>query len=111
MSAHEQRDYYVYTYASSLDGKIFYVGKGKGDRYLEHVKAARRKDILYISGYKKPTRVVSTIRAIWQQGGKVIIRKPYKDLPEREAIDTEGRLIASYGFGQLVNQHNHTQYD
>ncbi|HYT44292.1 MAG TPA: GIY-YIG nuclease family protein [Methylomirabilota bacterium] len=101
----EATRYYVYTYASSLDNEIFYVGKGCEDRYIQHIREARREDIIWPSGeQKKPTRVVSTIRFIWKQGGKVIIRKPYKNIPDLEALNTEKALILSYGYGQLVNQ-------
>ena len=30
---------YVYLYINPLDGKVFYVGKGKGHRVLEHLSA------------------------------------------------------------------------
>ena|SRR5258708_31953136 len=96
--------FYVYTYASSLDGKVFYVGKGSDERHIQHIREARRKDIQYPNGsYRVPTRVASTVRSIWQSGGKIIIRKPYKALSESEALETERSLIAYYGDEQLVN--------
>src|SRR5258707_4317547 len=91
-------EYYVYTYTSALDGKIFYVGKGRDGRYLEHIVLARKEDTRY------HTPVVLAIQSIWKRGGKVIIRKLYKGLTDEEARDQEKSLIVYYGGKHLVNR-------
>lgn len=88
---------YVYTFASSLDGNVFYVGKGCDSRVKSHLWEASGKK-------QKVSRVAHMIRSIWQQGGKVIIRKPLNNVDDSEAIQREKELIAFYGYEQLVNQ-------
>jgi hypothetical protein len=48
----EKLGYYVYLYVDPRDGKVFYIGKGKGERCLDHLyedddhpKAQRIRDI------------------------------------------------------------------
>lgn len=85
---------YVYTFASSLDGLVFYVGQGSGDRIKSHLWDAKRENV---------SRVAQRIREIWQQGGKIIIRKPYNNIDSNEAYCLETQLIEHYGYEQLVN--------
>lgn len=90
-------NFYVNTYTSSLDGKVFYVGKGSKDRYIQHLKEAIRCPM-------HPTPVVTAICSISRQGGKVIIRKVAKDMGEVQALRLEQKLIDHYRHqGQLVN--------
>lgn len=96
-------DFYVYTYASSLNGLVFYVGKGCEDRYLHHIKQARMKNTLSDGSIRILSRVSQEVQSVWKQGGKVIIRKPYKDVSDLEALSLERSLIVLYGFEQLVN--------
>src|SRR5437879_5627523 len=92
------RNCYVYTFASSLDGKIFYVGKGQDGLYgkgriRSHLQAACGSRV-------KIPRAAQRMREIWQQGGKVIIRKPYNYLTDLEANRLEQELIEHYGYEQ-----------
>ena len=54
--------YYVYQLINSLDGQVFYIGKGSGDRMHQHERDAKGNS----STYK-----LNKIRKIWRQGGKV----------------------------------------
>jgi hypothetical protein len=88
---------FIYTLASSLDGLVFYVGKATLDeRIQEHIRAAR-------SNRPKISRVAMRIRSIWQKGGKVIVRKPYKRISDMIVYQLEKQVIESYGYEQLVN--------
>lgn len=91
---------YVYTYASSLDGLVFYVGKGSGDRIKGHAYEANGKKV-------NVSRVAQEIRSIWARGGKIIIRKVYDGLWDGEALSLETKLIEQYGYEQLVNDPYH----
>ena len=86
---------YVYTLAYP-DGTVFYVGKGSGNRIKAHFWEALGKK-------KTVSRVAQRIREIWLQGGKVIIRKPYRNIDSLTACDLETALIEQYGYEQLVN--------
>lgn len=92
--------YYVYTFAYS-DGTVFYVGKGQGDGCLSRIRSH-----LYEAVGKRTTvsRVATVIRSIWREGGKIVIRKPYKGLSEVEAFQLEKGLIEFYGYEQLINR-------
>ena len=37
-SVQQKMGYYVYLYIDPRDGSVFYVGKGKGERALSHLK-------------------------------------------------------------------------
>ncbi len=96
--------FYVYTYINSLNGKVFYVGKGSEDRYLQHIKEAARKT------HANPSPLISAIRSIWAQGGKIIIRKVRKDMGPVGSIQHEKMLILLYGYEQLVNRPPHNRH-
>lgn len=78
--------YYVYGLYDNDD--IFYVGKGKGNRYKGHFN----NNSLSKSSYKN-----HKIKAINNSGRKVNVRIIAKGLSERESLLLEGKLIESYG--------------
>lgn len=99
---------YVYTFTSSLDQKVFYVGKGTEglygkDRIRSHLTEARGSRL-------KVSRVAQRMREIWQQGGKVIIRKPYNCLSDRKAYELEEQLIEQHGYEHLLNKEWHVSH-
>lgn len=88
--------FYVYTLAYP-DGKVFYVGKGQGNRINQHEHEARTgKDIT--NKHK-----VGVIRKIWAGGGEVVKEKIYETYDEQEALEVEQALIASIGRSNLTN--------
>ena len=87
--------FYVYTLTNSLTGKVFYIGKGKGDRIHAHEAEARRGAQTY---------KCFLIRQIWEQGGKVIKSKVFETPIEQDAFIYEWCLIQLiYGEGALAN--------
>ena len=41
----EKLGHYVYVYVNPLDGRVVYVGKGKGARALSHLKSSERRKL------------------------------------------------------------------
>jgi len=78
---------YVYTLAYP-DGKVFYVGKGTGDRIDDHERQAK-------NGIK--SHKCSVIRKIWKEGGQVLQQKVAMFDTEEEAYQFEIHLIAFFG--------------
>lgn len=95
----DERCFYVYG-LHYPDGRIFYVGKGKGDRIYDHVTDAR-------AGRCRNKHLQSTILKIERQGGKVRYEKFHQNLSEEIALEKERQLIAEHGRrcagGTLVN--------
>src|SRR5258708_1163916 len=76
---------YLYTYP---DGRIFYVGKGKGDRILAH-EAEARKGV--------QSEKCDIIRGIWARGEEVAkIKIAFFD-DDLDALKYESHLISSLG--------------
>lgn len=85
--------FYVYTLAYP-DGKVFYVGKGQGDRMLAHLAHARAG---------KQSEKCEVIRSIWQSGRDVRITKVQEGLSEADAYALERRLIEGQKYENLTN--------
>lgn len=85
--------YYVYTLARP-DGRVFYVGKGCGNRIDAHEKEARKG---------ADTHKCRTIRKIWSEGGEVVKDIVFRTNDEQESFDYEIELIQAYGFSNLTN--------
>jgi len=97
--------YYVYTLAYP-DGRVFYVGKGQGDRIDQHEKEAAQYHY-YPEATKylpKESPKVSVIREIWDSGGKVVKAKVFETDDEQEANEYEKRFIAQYDEQFLTNR-------
>jgi hypothetical protein len=91
--------YYVYTLAYP-DGRIFYVGKGQGDRILQHEKEARQ----YYNPQRKESAKVRAIREIWASGGQVVKTKVFQTENEEEAYEYEKQFIAQCDSHFLTNR-------
>ena len=75
--------FYVYFLIDGRSGTIFYVGKGKGDRIIQHRRDARRPS---------PVNAVKTQRI--RDCGKHLVEQIFADgLSEGDALDVERRLI------------------
>ena len=83
----ERRDYYQYALYRD-DGRIFYIGKGKGNRLSDHEYQARRG---------KKGHLYNIIRGIHARGAQIIKRKILENLTEAEAHAAEIAMIASFG--------------
>ena len=82
--------WYVYALRDPRNNQVFYVGKGKGNRWFEHIKEARAK-------INEPKLKLQKIREIENEGLEVdafIIRSGIKS--EEFAFDVEGAVIHAY---------------
>lgn len=87
---------YVYTlaYPESMGGKIFYVGKGMGERIRDHAREARK-------GVQ--SQKCDVIREICAAGEKVVATKVHENLSDIKALELERQLIYEIGYENLVN--------
>jgi hypothetical protein len=84
--------YYVYLLVNPLDGKVFYVGKGKGKRALSHLDDVRESN---------KTQIIKEIRAQKQQPRVEILAHGLRD--ERTALRIETAAIDLLGISNLTN--------
>ena len=91
----EKLQYYVYLLSDPRSQRVFYVGKGTGNRIFAHLRAALvRPD---------QTDKLETIRAIHRDGlapDHLILRH---GLTEKEAFEVEAAVIDYIGLGELTN--------
>lgn len=91
------KPFYVYELVDPRDSKVFYVGKGKGERALQHVKEANKSD--------KETKKLNKIREVEGSGESVIVRVIGRYDSSKEALAVESTLIHwVYGYGSLTNK-------
>jgi hypothetical protein len=96
----EQLGFYVYVLIDPRNGRIFYVGKGTGNRCFSHVVEARRTDADVVDDYKK----LDQIREIEAAGRQVRIDVLRHGLGEREAFLVESAAIDALGLTYLTNR-------
>ncbi len=85
-SVKEALAYYVYALVDPRDNKIFYIGKGKGDRVFQHAAAA-------IADNNTHNLKLDTIRSIKSEGKEVVHYIIRHNLEEQEAFLVESTLI------------------
>lgn len=85
--------WYVYTLSTPAD-RIFYVGKGCGDRVDQHEKEARK-------GHR--CHKCNTIRRVWREGKEIKKAIVFRTHIEQAAYDYESALIARIGLSNLTN--------
>ena len=85
-SNNQARDYYVYLLYDIQTKEIFYVGKGKGKRFLDHLKEAQKNGDVSVENKK-----IERIRQIGDKRlGCTILRR---NLAEQEAFQVEAATI------------------
>lgn len=92
----EKIGYYVYLLSDPRTGKIFYVGKGVGNRINHHLLGALEEKI-------KETKKIKTIRDIQFAGLEVILTILRHGLTEKEALEIESAVIDLIGIDNLTN--------
>lgn len=91
----EQLKYYVYFLRDPRDGKVFYVGKGKGNRIFNHAECALESE--------SSSDKLDTIRSILSAGYKVEHYVLRHGLEEVAAFEVEAALIDFIGLTNLSN--------
>ncbi|MCR4817871.1 MAG: hypothetical protein K5841_02805 [Fretibacterium sp.] len=88
----KELDYYVYRLIDPRNGETFYVGKGRGDRVFQHVRAALQanddEDALSLK--------LKTIRDIIDEGLEVIHVIHRHGMDEATAFEVEAALLDVY---------------
>lgn len=96
----ENLGYYVYLLIDPKNDRIFYVGKGTGDRCFSHISEARKTTRDSKGDYEK----LATIRDIEDAGSEVRIEILRHGLTEDEAFHIESAVIELLGFSDLTNR-------
>lgn len=92
----EQLAYYVYLLIDPETDKVFYVGKGAGNRIFAHLN--------YALNFPKESDKLDTIRAIRDRGLYVKHLIHRHGLSEKEAFEVEASLIDFIGLEELTNK-------
>jgi hypothetical protein len=85
--------YYVYAYVNPLDGSIFYVGKGKGKRVLDHLQD---------TGKSSKATAINQLRRAGKQPDIHILAHGFRDA--ETALRIEGAVIDALGLPSLTNR-------
>ncbi|WP_159999738.1 LEM-3-like GIY-YIG domain-containing protein [Roseomonas sp. 18066] len=89
--------HYVYSLTDPRNGRLFYVGRGQGNRVLQHAAEALEN--------QKPTDKLETLRAINRAGLQVVVDIVRHGMSEAAAKDVEAAVIdfALHRYGNLAN--------
>lgn len=87
---------YVYLLSDPRTGKVFYVGKGRGNRINHHLLRALKEKT-------EETDKIKTIREIESAGLKVSLTILRHGLTEKEAFEVECSVINLLGIKNLTN--------
>jgi hypothetical protein len=92
----EEIGYYVYSLTDPLSGKIFYIGKGTGNRIFAHVHEA--------IGNPEKSDKLDMIRQIRKAGQTVKYEILRHGMTEKESLEVEAALIDFVGLSDLTNK-------
>ena len=92
----KEKVFYIYLLISSLDEKVFYVGKGFGRRMYWHKKKAINKEHYNIHLQRKILKLI-------QLGGKIKYEKVFESTNEEEVFNQEVETIKYFGLENLCN--------
>lgn len=90
--------YYVYELMDPRNGKVFYVGKGSGNRAYRHEQNVRNG-----SRRKENPKLFNKINSIIREDFSIVVRLVHWFDIEEEAYVREEELIATYGLSNLTN--------
>ena len=90
--------YYVYKLIDPRSNKVFYIGKGKNRRAHEHVAMAKRNRIS-----NKNKKLFNKIKSILADGFDDVQYEKILCTDEKDALQTEIKLITEYGIDSLCN--------
>ena len=93
-----EKIFYVYV-LKTVDGNIFYVGKGSGDRMYQHIKIAKGNSL----SRKKNPKLYNKISSILNSGGYVNSEVIFSSKLENECFSKEVEIIESIGLNNLCN--------
>lgn len=103
----EKLKYYVYMLIDPRNGKVFYIGKGKGNRVFNHVEEALED----IDDNDIESLKIRTIREIKNSGLEVIHIIHRHNMDESTAFEVEAALIDAYsGLSNLQSGHGSNDY-
>jgi hypothetical protein len=91
--------YYVYELVNTLDGKTFYVGKGRKRRMYIHENRASKPTLQ--KGENPKLR--NKIRFIWKNGGQIVYKQTLFTDDNLEAYTKETDRIKEIGLENLCN--------
>ncbi len=91
----ERLDYYVYFLQDPRTNRVFYIGKGIGNRIYDHLNCAVETEVLSVK--------LDTIREIRSAGKEVIHYVVRHGLSEEAAFEVEAALIDFVGIEGLSN--------
>lgn len=95
-SVQKQLGFYVYLYIDPRDGIVFYVGKGKGERALSHMRDASESE------------KVARIAQLMKLGKEPIVEILRYGLTQEQAFHVEAAAIELLGIDALTNRvHGH----
>jgi hypothetical protein len=93
---HDNKNYYVYFLINSINGNIFYVGKGIKNRALMHLKEYKKGIINNSIKFKEIDNIISN-------NGNVIVKYFSIGLSESFSFEKEYRLIGLFKNYGLTN--------
>lgn len=91
----EKLGYYVYALVDSRDNKVFYIGKGRGNRIFSHING--------IVEFNRKSEKIDLIKEIFATKNKVNHYVIRHGLSEKEAFEVEATLIDFIGLENLTN--------